>query len=77
MSKTHSDMFVDESSRLCAYTFRPKSIGRTAKPMLDIAWTPKLGESVYIGRGKEILVDSVTMGCDGIRYAFGMMLARV
>ena len=57
------NMFVDESSRLCAYMF-------------DIAWTPKLGESVYIGQGDEVLVDSVTMGCDGIRYAFGMIRHR-
>lgn len=70
------NMFVDESSRLCAYTHHPNAMGRTAKPMLDVAWTPKLGESVYIGQGDEILVDSVTMGCDGIRYAFGMMRHR-
>ncbi len=70
------NMFVDESSRLCAYTFHPGSMGKTAKPMFDIAWTPKLGESVYIGQGDEVLVDSVTMGCDGIRYAFGMMRHR-
>ena len=44
--------------------------------MFDIAWTPKLGVSVYIGQGGEVLVDSVTMGCDGIRYAFGMMRHR-